>query len=392
MEPLAYRIRPNDFKDVIGQDHLIGENGVITLMLKNNRLLSMILYGNPGTGKTTIANIVAKKANMNVRHFNASIDNKAKLKSIVEEENVLLILDEIHRMKKDIQDFLLPHLESGHITMIGITTVSPYHSVNPAIRSRAHIYRLRDFNERDIYHYLLKISGDLDYILAEDVAGYISYAAGKEIRTALNMLESLMIVGEVNLERAQEIIMEPNLALDKDGDNYYELLSGLQKSIRGSDVNSSLHYLAKLIILEDLVSICRRLRVIAYEDIGLANPEIGPRVHAATESAIQLGLPEARIPLSVIVVDMALSPKSNSAYVALDTAIQDVKAGNTGQLPSHLKNKKQYKYPHSYPNALLKQRYFPTSDRKRYYEAKETGKYEKALKQRYDVIEDFFKK
>ncbi len=392
MEPLAYRMRPTSFDEVLGQDHLIGPSGVITNMLDKNRLLSMILYGNPGTGKTTIASIVAKKANKQVRSFNASIDNKAKLKSIVEEENVLLILDEIHRMKKDIQDFLLPHLESGHITMIGITTISPYHSVNPAIRSRCHIYRLKDFNEEDIYKYILKTSLKLNYSLRDDVAKYISYAAGKEIRTALNILESLMIVGEVSLEEAESIIQEPNLSLDKDGDNYYELLSGLQKSIRGSDVNSALHYLAKLIILEDLVSITRRLKVIAYEDIGLANPEIGPRVYAACESALQLGLPEARIPLATILVDMALSPKSNSAYSALDEAIKDVKAGNTGQLPLHLKNSKKYLYPHSYPGALVKQRYFPTNDRKMYYKAKSTGKYEKALKARYDIIEDFFKK
>lgn len=392
MEPLAYRLRPTDFDQIIGQTHLIGPDGVITNMLNKNRLLSMILYGNPGTGKTTIATIVAKKANMNVRNFNASIDNKAKLKSIVAEENVLLILDEIHRMKKDIQDFLLPHLESGHIIMIGITTVSPYHSVNPAIRSRCHIYRLNDFSDSDIYELLLKTAKELEYNLEDDVARYISTAAGKEIRTALNMLESLMIVGEVNLERAEEIIQEPNLSLDKNGDNYFELLSGLQKSIRGSDVNSALHYLAKLLIIEDLVSITRRLKVIAYEDIGLANPDVGPRVFAACESALQLGMPEARIPLATITVDLALSPKSNSAYAALDEAIADVKAGNTGQLPTHLKNRYKYVYPHNYPGALVKQRYFPTNERKLYYKPKTTGKYEKALKDRYKIIEDFFKK
>ncbi len=392
MEPLAYRIRPTEFEEIVGQSHLVGPSGVITIMLEKERLLSMILYGAPGTGKTTIASIVAKKAMKNVQIFNASIDNKAKLRKIVSEDNVLLILDEIHRMKKDIQDFLLPHLESGHITMIGITTISPYHSVNPAIRSRCHIYKLNDFSFEDIKKHVIKTSKDLDYDIDEDVASYIAKAAGKEIRTALNMLESIMIVGKVSLDEAVNIIQEPNLGLDKDGDNYYEMLSGLQKSIRGSDVNSALHYLAKLLLIEDLISITRRLKVIAYEDIGLANPDVGPKVYAACETALQLGLPEARIPLATITVDLALSPKSNSAYVALDAATKDILAGNTGKLPENLKNKFKYKYPHNYPGTLVKQRYFPTSDRKLYYEAKSTGKYERALKARYDIIEAFMKK
>lgn len=392
MEPLAYRIRPTEFSEILGQNHLIGPNGVISIMLKKDHLLSMILYGSPGTGKTTIASIVAKKANKNIHTFNASTDNKAKLKLIVAEENVLLILDEIHRMKKDIQDFLLPHLESGHIIMIGITTISPYHSVNPAIRSRCHIYKLNDFSVSDIEDFIKKTALSLDYSIKDDVVAYISNAAGSEIRTALNMLESLMIIGQVDLEQAITVIQEPNLALDKDGDNYYEMLSGLQKSIRGSDVNSALHYLAKLLIIEDLLSITRRLKVIAYEDIGLANPDVGPRVYAACESALQLGMPEARIPLATITVDLALSPKSNSAYVALDKAIKDVKSGNTGKLPEHLKNKYKYIYPHNFPGALAKQRYFPTNDRVLYYEPKTTGKYEKALKARYEIIEEFMKK
>lgn len=393
MQPLSFRLRPTTFEEVYNQDHLVGENGVIKKMLENNKLFSMILYGPPGIGKTTIAEIIGEKQERPVFHFNASTDKKAVLQNIAKYPETFVIIDEIHRMNKDIQDFLLPYLENGSMIIVGLTTISPYHSVNPAIRSRLHIYKLNDFNSKEIAEIIATTANKLDLKLSEEIISYISDCAGKELRTALNMLEMVTMASNTpTIEEVKELIQQPQINLDKNADSYFELLSGLQKSIRGSDVNAALHYLAKLLILEDLISITRRLRVIVYEDIGLANPDLQVRVNVACDAALSLGLPEARIPLGNIVVDMALSPKSNSTYLAIDKAIDDIKGGNTGPLPINLKNPKLYKYPHNEPHALLKQQYLPDGVKADYYDPKETGKYEKALKERLKVINNFNKK
>ena len=405
MKPLAYLMRPNTFEDIVGQDHLVGENGIIRKMLNSNSLFSFILYGNPGCGKTTIAEATCKSSGFKWFKFNASTDNKETLKQIITEaaflDNAIIIVDEIHRMKKDIQDFLLPYVENGTVTMIGLTTVNPYHSVNPAIRSRCHVYRLNDLTNDHLrkvldraYEYIGK-----DILIDDDVYEYIINLANKEIRTLINIFETLVKTSteHITIKDATKALNKANVSFDANGDSYYDTLSGLHKSIRGSDVDAALHYLAKLIIADDLQSLCRRLLCIAYEDIGLANPGIGPRVKAACDAARELGNPEARLPLSVVVIEMALSPKSNSAYLALSKAMDDIEQGKSGTLPKHLKNtysfdpsQEAYKYPHDYPNAWVDQQYLPdTLVGSKYYIPKPTSKSETSLYNRYMQIESF---
>lgn len=405
MKPLAYLMRPNTFEDIVGQDHLVGENGIIRKMLNSNSLFSFILYGNPGCGKTTIAEATCKSSGFKWFKFNASTDNKETLKQIITEaaflDNAIIIVDEIHRMKKDIQDYLLPYVENGTVIMIGLTTVNPYHSVNPAIRSRCHVYRLNDLTNDHLrqvldraYEYIGK-----DILIDDDVYEYIINLANKEIRTLINIFETLVKTSteHITIKDATKALNKANVSFDANGDSYYDTLSGLHKSIRGSDVDAALHYLAKLIIADDLQSLCRRLLCIAYEDIGLANPGIGPRVKAACDAARELGNPEARLPLSVVVIEMALSPKSNSAYLALSKAMDDIEQGKSGTLPKHLKNtysfdpsQEAYKYPHDYPNAWVDQQYLPdTLVGSKYYIPKPTSKSETSLYNRYMQIESF---
>ena len=405
MKPLAYLMRPNTFEDIVGQDHLVGENGIIRKMLNSNSLFSFILYGNPGCGKTTIAEATCKSSGFKWFKFNASTDNKETLKQIITEaaflDNAIIIVDEIHRMKKDIQDYLLPYVENGTVIMIGLTTVNPYHSVNPAIRSRCHVYRLNDLtNEhlRQVLDRAYKYIGK-DILIDDDVYEYIINLANKEIRTLINIFETLVKTSteHITIKDATKALNKANVSFDANGDSYYDTLSGLHKSIRGSDVDAALHYLAKLIIADDLQSLCRRLLCIAYEDIGLANPGIGPRVKAACDAARELGNPEARLPLSVVVIEMALSPKSNSAYLALSKAMDDIEQGKSGTLPKHLKNtysfdpsQEAYKYPHDYPNAWVDQQYLPdTLVGSKYYIPKPTSKSETSLYNRYMQIESF---
>ena len=393
MKPLAYRIRPKSFDDIVGQDHLVGKNGVITKMLKQDKLFSMILYGPAGCGKTTIAEIIANNFPLTSYSFNASTDNKAKLKDIADgakyHENTICIIDEIHRMKKDVQDFLLPYLENGELIIIGLTTENPYRSINPAIRSRCHIYRMNEIEKKDVITLLKKtITSEKYNELPNDVLEYIVITSSSEIRTALNMLEIIEMLDkdEINLENAKKLIGKKAFQLDEKGEYYYDIASAMIKSIRGSDPDASLHYLARLLEIGDIEFICRRLLCSAYEDIGLGNPNIGPRVWAACEAAKALGLPEARLPLAYAVVDLATSPKSNSTYLGIDKAIADLETMTSMKIPSHILNKElksgkyEYKYPHDFKNGYVKQQYLPDElIDKIYYEAKTTGSYEKAI-------------
>ncbi len=397
--PLAYRARPKKIAEIVGQEHIVGKNGIVRSMLNNKKMFSLILYGPPGVGKTTIASIIAENYGLSSYKFNASTDKKAQLSEMIQVSinyGALVIIDEIHRMNRDIQDYLLPHVENGNIIMIGITTNNPYHTVNPAVRSRTHVLKLDGITEKDIIKRLKQVNEDfkdeLTAKLDNSVYEYIAKSSNQDIRTSLNTLEILNMIYPnltVTLEMAENVVLKPNLSLDKNEDNYFNILSAFQKSIRGSDVDASLHYLARLIAMEDLKSILRRMMVIAFEDIGLANPAIVSRMDACANACERVGFPEARIPLSLLTIDMALSPKSNSADGAISKALKDVLGGMTPKIPNHLINvanfedKADYLYPHSYEDALIYQQYLPTELKdKVYYKGKDTGKYERALKER----------
>ena len=395
MMPLAYRIRPKEFKDIIGQDHLVGEKGIITKMLNQEKLFSMILYGTPGCGKTSIAEIIASFYPMSSFSFNASTDNKEKLKDIANStkyyDDTICVIDEIHRMNKNTQDFLLPYMESGKLIIIGLTTENPYRSINPAIRSRCHVYRMNEISINDIITLINRtIEKENLPKLDSDIIKYIAYSSGNDIRTALNMLEivSMLDKDELTLENAQKLIGKKSFLIDEEGENYYDCASAMIKSIRGSDPDAALHYMARLLKTGDLEFICRRLLCSAYEDIGLGNPNVGPRVYAACEAALHLGLPEARLPLSYAIVDLATSPKSNSTYLAIDKALADLDNLTSMKIPPHILNKElksgkyEYKYPHDYKNGYVKQQYLPDElINTVYYEAKDTGSYERAIKE-----------
>ena len=399
-KPLALKLAPKTLKDVIGQSHLIGKDKILTNLVKNKKLFSMILYGKPGIGKTSIANALVNDLDVHYRFLNATTNNKKDFDVAIEEAKMygelVLIMDEIHRLNKDKQDLLLPVMESGLITLIGMTTSNPYHAINPAIRSRCQLFELKELEEKDIITGLKKAikSPDLEGIKIDNkVIELIAKLSGNDLRYAYNLLEIAYYSTDdktITEEKVKSISNRPVFFSDKNGDGHYDVLSGLQKSIRGSDVDASLHYLGRLVMEGDLDSIYRRLSVIAYEDIGLANPAIGPRLDAAINAAERVGLPEARIPLGTIVTEMALSPKSNTAHIAFDEALKDIEEGNVGTLPKHLKNdssNQDYKYPHDYPGAYVKQQYLPDKlKNKKYYHPKDIG-YEKTIKEIYDKIE-----
>jgi putative ATPase len=395
MEPLAITLRPKSLKDIIGQTHLIGKDKILTNIIKNKYLPSLIIYGKPGIGKTSIATAIVSELNLRYRSLNAVINNKKDFDIVVEEakmyNGMVVIMDEIHRLNKDKQDLLLPYLESGLITLIGLTTSNPYHKINPAIRSRCQIFELKELEQSDIVKGINNALKVLDGIkIDKESINYIASLSSGDLRIAYNILEMCYYSTSdhnIDLELVKTINNKPAFYYDKNEDGHFDILSAFQKSIRGSDVDASLHYLARLLEAGDLDSIYRRMSVIAYEDIGLANPSIGPKVDAAINAAERVGLPEARIPLSVVIIEMALSPKSNSAYTALDNALNDLHKGNIGAIPKHLKNgSKDYKYPHDYKGNYIEQQYLPNNLKDtRYYYPKD-NKYEDQLKSVLDKI------
>lgn len=396
-ELLSIKLRPKSLEDVIGQEHLVSKGKILYNLVKNKKLFSMILYGHPGIGKTSIALAIVNELDVRYRTLNAVINNKKDFDVVVEEakmyNGIVLIMDEIHRLNKDKQDLLLPYLESGLITLIGMTTANPYHSINPAIRSRCQLFELHDLTYDNIIMALNKAitSGYLDGIKIDDsTIDYIAKVSGSDLRYAYNILEIAYYSandGEVTLDLVKNINNKPNVIHDKNGDGYYDLLSAFQKSIRGSDVNAAVYYLARLLNGDDLESVCRRLAVIVYEDIGLANSSMGPKVMATIESALMLGLPEARIPLAAVVIELALSPKSNSAEMAIDKAFADIQTGNTGNIPKHLINgNPDYKYPHNYKNSYVKQQYLPDKIKDSVYYYPKNNKNENVLKSVMDNL------
>ncbi|WP_270262186.1 replication-associated recombination protein A [Lactobacillus panisapium] len=424
MKPLAYRMRPRNLDEVVGQQHLIGPGKIIRRMVEAKLLSSMILYGPPGIGKTSIASAIAGSTKYAFRKLNAATDSKKQLEQVAAEGKmsgtVILLLDEIHRLDKVKQDFLLPLLESGQIILIGATTENPYISISPAIRSRCQIFELKPLAETDVAKaidralndqteglgkYKVKLTADAKQLLIQKGNGDLrSTLNGLELAVRSTKQELIMAKKDpekgftINQDEMANSIQMRSQNFDAHGDGHYDLVSAFQKSIRGSDTDAALHYLARLIESGDLISICRRLSVIAYEDIGLANPAAAQHAITAIQAAQSLGFPEARIPLASAVIELSLSPKSNSAISAIDSALNDVRSTDYGSIPDDLKDahysgaKKLghgtgYVYPHSYSGDWVAQQYLPDKlTGKQYFAPKGNSKIEKALKKQYEIL------
>ena len=413
-QPLAFRMRPTCLEEVVGQQHLVAPGKIIARMIAAKQLSSIILYGPPGIGKTSIASAIAGTTKYAFRTLNAATDTKKELQIVIEEAKmsgtVILLLDEIHRLDKPKQDFLLPHLENGRVILIGATTENPYIAINPAIRSRTQIFELIPLTPEEIHQALkraltdeTKGLGNYDVEITDGAMHTLTHFSNGDVRSSLNALE-LAVKSTPENEDGKIIITEEIagnclqrkvFAHDKNGDQHYDVISAFQKSIRGSDVDAALHYMARLIEAGELITLIRRLLVIAYEDIGLANPAGASRAVLAVQAAEKLGLPEARIPLANAVIELALSPKSNTAILSIDTALSDVRQGKSGNIPSHLQDAHyqgaqklgrgtNYQYPHNYPNHWVKQQYLPdTLKHTQYFHPDPTSKFEEALKEQY---------
>ncbi len=405
-QPLADKVRPQTFSEVLGNERL---KHILENLITRDKMISLILYGPTGVGKTTLADIIAKHFPFKHFRFNASTDNKASLRQIIENAKMygplILIIDEIHRMNRDIQDYLLPYVEKGTVIMIGLTTENPYIAVNPAVRSRVSIFRLDRPTQTEIKGFLEQIDKSdfgKNITVLDDVYNKISVSANGEVRTAINMLELLLLSARddtvIDYAFMEKYLPEANISAFKTGDDYYDILSAFHKSVRGSDVNAALHYLARLLAAGDLESLTRRIMAIVYEDIGLANPMMGVKVHAACEIAKKIGLPEARNALGAITIEMCISPKSNSAHIAIEKALQDVNDGKTYKVPSHLINnptyddKQAYLYPHDFKDHIVFQHYLPKELRGTvYYTPQKHTKLEEIYGSEYEKNEKILK-
>lgn len=422
-QPLAYRMRPTKIEEIVGQQHLVGEGKIIWRMVAAKRLSSMILYGPPGIGKTSIASAIAGSSKYAFRMLNAATDSQKDLQIVAEEAKmsgaIVLLLDEIHRLNKVKQDFLLPYLESGAIILIGATTENPYINVTPAIRSRTQIFQLEPLTETDILSAVDRALtdqtnglGQYDVTLDAAARQQLARATNGDLRSALNGLELAVLSTKpddnqqihITLPIIEETVQRKALSADKDGDAHYDVISALQKSIRGSDVDAALHYAARIIESGDLNILARRLTVIAYEDIGLANPGAAQRAVTAIQAAQTLGFPEARIPIANAIIELALSPKSNAAYRAIDAALADIRQGKSRDIPPHLKDAHYkgaadlghgtgYIYPHDYDNDWVPQQYLPDQlQQVTYFQPKGNSKIEQSFQEIYQTLKTQQKK
>lgn len=396
--PLADRIRPKNLDEVVGQKHLIGKGKILRNIIEKGSIPNLIFYGPSGVGKTTVARIIAENTNKKIYKLNGTSASISDIKEIISDidslngyNGILLYLDEIQYFNKKQQQSLLEYIENGQITLIASTTENPYFYVYNAIISRSTVFEFKPVNPDELKAAISRAFSILEseysckFDIEDGVINHIANGCGGDVRKSINTVELCALSAPmdkekipITLESSVELTQRSNMRYDKDGDAHYDILSALQKSIRGSDENAALHYASRLFEAGDLISICRRLLVIAAEDIGLAYPAAIPIVKACVDSALQLGLPEARIPLADAIVLLCTSPKSNSAYLAINAAMQDVQNGCIGDFPRHLQNKhfdgddskikgQHYLYPHDYPNHFVEQQYLPDNLKDKVY-------------------------
>ncbi|MDD6735807.1 MAG: replication-associated recombination protein A [Clostridiales bacterium] len=420
--PLADRIRPETLEEVVGQRHILGEGKILSNLIRQGEVPNMIFYGPSGVGKTTVANIIAKKTGKSLRRLNATTASVSDIKDIIGSldtfltaNGVLLYLDEIQHFNKKQQQSLLEFMENGKITLIASTTENPYFYVYNAVLSRSVVFEFLPLSEDDISEALRRAVGKLaesDYknyrvSVSEEAIVHLARTSGGDVRKALNGLELCFLATaadkdgliEITERAAEEATQKKVLRYDKDGDSHYDVMSALQKSIRGSDPNAAVYYLAKILSAGDMLSACRRLLVIASEDIGLAHPQAAAITKACVDSALQLGMPEARIPLANAAIFLATAPKSNSAYNAINAAMYDIEHKDTGTVPRQLQNVhcdgegaevkgQNYLYPHDFPKHYVKQQYLPDKIKDTVYYEYGDNKMERLSKEYWDSIKE----